>query len=162
MTWALALAYAVHILSTVMWLGAVLSLFDMDRTLPRTPNDPAAWLRGYRTYVRLAWMAAAFLWATGMFQMSKHPLYTGLLDFATPWAKALLLKHVLVLVWMAFLAFQYLVQLPRWERWELAFRAGKAGRPWESLRAEIRRGFRVQQVLALLVLVVTAWLRAQA
>ncbi len=162
MTWTLTLAYAVHILSTVMWLGAVLSLFDIDRTLPQKPDTPEAWLRGYRVYLRLAWMALAFLWATGMFQMSRHPLYTGMLDFSTAWAKALLFKHLLVLVWMAFLGYQQLVQMPRWERWSLAFRAGKTEHPWEKVRREIRRGLRVQQILALFVLVVTAWLRAQA
>ncbi len=159
--WALALAYAVHLLTTVMWLGLVLSLFDLERTLPRQVDAPQSWLRGYRTYLRVAWMALALLWATGMFQMTQHPLYQGTLNFGTPWAKGLLLKHLVVLGWMGYLAYVHLAQMPRWER--AALRAQQMAEPaaWEQAQHALRRSFRVQQVLALLVLVITAWLRAQ-
>ena len=159
--WPLALAYAVHLLSTVMWLGLVLSLFDLERTLPQDPQSPQAWLRGYRLYMRVAWMAGALLWATGMFQMSQHPLYEGTFNFSTPWAKGLLLKHLLVLSWAAYLLYLHLVRLPQWERIGLQVQAGAPMDLWHQTRKALRRSFRVQQILALLILAVTAWLRAQ-
>ncbi len=159
--WSLALAYAVHLLSTVMWLGSVLSLFDLERTLPQDAQSPQSWLRGYRMYMRVAWMAGALLWATGMFQMSQHPLYEGTLNFSTPWAKGLLFKHLLVLSWAAYLLYLQLVRLPQWERIGLEMQRGGSPALWEQTRRALRRSFRVQQILALLILAVTAWLRAQ-
>lgn len=159
--WTLALAYAVHLLSTVMWLGSVLSLFDLERTLARDPQSPQDWLRGYRTYLRLAWMAGALLWATGMFQMSQHPLYEGTLNFSTPWAKGLLLKHILVLLWGGYLLYLQMVQIPRWERIALLVQSSGNMRPWNATHKALRRSFRIQQILALLILAITAWLRAQ-
>lgn len=159
--WFLALAYAIHLLSTVMWLGLVLSLFDLERTLPQDPRSPQAWLRGYRMYMRVAWMAGALLWATGMFQMSQHPLYEGTLNFSTPWAKGLLLKHLLVLFWAGYLLYLHLVRLPQWERIGLRIQTGTSMDLWHQTQQALRRSFRVQQILALLILAITAWLRAQ-
>lgn len=162
--WTLALAYAVHLLSTVMWLGVVLSMFDLERVL-FVPGDAAdVWLRKLRFYLRLAWMAVALLWASGMFQMSHHPLYAGFLQFTNAWARALLVKHLLVFVWMVVLAYLQWVRLPTWERQVLRAQA-KTSEPDEALlrtlRREIMRPFRLQQGLALVILAVTAWLRAQ-
>lgn len=159
--WALALAYAVHLLTTVMWLGLILSLFDLERTLPRDSDTPTSWLRGYRTYMRVSWMALALLWATGMFQMTQHPLYQGTLNFSNPWAQGLLLKHLVVLAWMGYLAYLHLAQLPRWERAALRAQRQQERGIWEQAHRSLRRSFRVQQGLALLILVITGWLRAQ-
>ncbi len=162
-TWLLALAYGIHLVATVVSLGALLSAFDLTRILFLPQQPVPSWIRRYRAFLRLTWMAVALLWATGMFQMTKHPLYQGTLNFSTPWAKGLLFKHILVLAWIVGLAYLQWVRLPAWERWALRLQAGQPAPEGdqEALRRSLIRSLRWQQVLVLAVLVVTAWLRAQ-
>jgi uncharacterized membrane protein len=97
--WALSIAYGLHMLSTVLWIGGLTTLVLIvlpaaERTLDA--KDYAALLESLqRRLDPLGWFCLAVLAATGMFQMSASPQYKGFLAISNPWAVAILMKHLL-------------------------------------------------------------------
>ena len=101
----LTLLYWLHMLATVAWLGSLSGLALIFLPAARKSLDlPTYALLLGRIQPRvqqIGWLSLVILGATGMFQMSANPNYHGFLSIDTPWAKAILTKHLAVLVMVA-------------------------------------------------------------
>jgi putative copper export protein len=100
-TWALALAYAFHLMATVVWVGglALLALVVWPAARSRLgPGPEAGRFLGdvQRRFNPLAWLSLAVLVGTGLMQMTADPNYAGFLQLDSPWAVAILVKHLAV------------------------------------------------------------------
>ncbi|MHB1339576.1 MAG: hypothetical protein ACYCYG_12260 [Bellilinea sp.] len=99
-TLALALAYWLHIIATVMWVGGIMTLSVLvipaaRRTL-ETKDYVALLGRLQEGLQRVGWLSLAVLVGTGMFQMAAHPSYDGLLGITNNWAVAIFIKHLVI------------------------------------------------------------------
>lgn len=96
----LALAYWLHIIATVVWIGGIMSLSLLVIPAARRTLEPNAYAalfgRLQAGLQRIGWLSLAVLFATGMFQMSAHPSYEGLLALTNSWAVAIFAKHIVV------------------------------------------------------------------
>jgi len=98
-TWALAIMYWLHLLATVVWVGglAVMALLVWPALRARLGVGSApVFAELQRRFTPWAWLSLAVLVGTGMFQMTADSNYTGLLQIDSPWATAMLLKHLAV------------------------------------------------------------------
>jgi uncharacterized membrane protein len=96
--WALLLAFWLHMLATVVWLGGLAGLALLVLPAMRRGLDAesfADWLRELnRRLDPIGWFSLGLLTATGLVQMGANPNYEGLLYFGNNWAMAILLKHL--------------------------------------------------------------------
>lgn len=100
-TWALAIAYALHLVATVIWVGglALLALVVWPAARARLGAGPEAGRflsELQRRFNPLAWLSLAVLVGTGLMQMTADPNYDGFLQIDSPWAAAILVKHLAV------------------------------------------------------------------
>lgn len=161
----LALAYWLHMLATVAWLGglsalALLVIPAARKTL--SPESYAGLLGRLQEKISLVgWMSLAVLGGTGMFQMSAAPQYQGLLAIENPWAVAMLSKHIAVLVMVALSAYSTWGLLPAMRRLAILRSAGKvnAAEEQSQMRSE-QLLLTLNLILSVLVLALTAWARA--
>jgi len=99
--WALTLAYWLHMLATVIWIGGLAALTIL--VLPSARN--ALDIRAYANLVGelqrrldpVGWFSLALLVGTGLLQMSANPNYHGFLAIEGRWASAIFFKHLLFL-----------------------------------------------------------------
>lgn len=161
----LAFLYWLHMVATVIWLGGLAALALLVLPLARRHLSAEAQREFYlalqQRLDRLGWAALAVLLATGMFQMSANPYYEGLLTVANPWARAILFKHLAFLGMVGVSAWQSWFLLPELARQSLAQVRGR-GQPerWQQLTARQERLLRLNMVLAVIVLALTALARA--
>ncbi len=105
----LAILFAAHLLSAVVWIGGMIVLAlvvfpGVRRVLgdawfdTTSPHSSAAMLLTEleRRFTPLANLSLIVLIATGMLQMSADENYGGFLEFNNTWAWAMLLKHLAV------------------------------------------------------------------
>ncbi|MHB0967255.1 MAG: CopD family protein [Bellilinea sp.] len=162
----LALAYWLHIVATVTWVGGLIALSVLvipaaRRTLQ--PGDYAALLDRLQAGLqRVGWLSLAVLIATGMFQMSAHPAYEGFLAISNAWSVAILIKHILI--GFMVLAGAYLTWgiMPSLRRMALLRAAGQnldAAKDL-ALRKRESRVLTINLILSILVLLLTAIARA--
>ncbi|TDA67278.1 MAG: hypothetical protein D9V45_02430 [Chloroflexi bacterium] len=162
----LALAYWLHIVATVTWVGGLIALSVLvipaaRRTLQ--PGDYAALFDRLQAGLqRVGWLSLAVLIATGMFQMSAHPAYEGFLAISNAWSVAILIKHILI--GFMVLAGAYLTWgiMPSLRRMALLRAAGQnldAAKDL-ALRKRESRVLTINLILSILVLLLTAIARA--
>ncbi len=116
------------------------------------------------------WLCLAVLAATGMFQMSANSHYGGFLEINSPWAVAILLKHVTIGVMVVVAAAQTGWLLPALQRnaQKMALLRAKGNiLSAERGAAQLRKGQRLETALlwvnlalSVVVLILTAWARA--
>lgn len=158
-TWALALAYWVHLIATVVWVGglALMVLLIWPAALKRPQPETARWLVDLqRRFNPLAWLSLAALMVTGMMQMSADSNYHGLLTIDTAWAGAMLLKHVAVLGMVGFGVWLQWGLQPELARLVLKIERGQPAPELENLRRRELNLLRLNLVCAILVLMFTA------
>lgn len=164
--WALTAVYWVHMVATVVWIGGLATLVILVMPAARKTLEPqafAAFLNSLQKRLDpLGWISLLALGATGLFQMSANPNYSGFLAIDNRWAVAILLKHLVFLVLTGASAYITWGLLPKLQR--LALRAstpGGAGRlaEVESLQRQENRLLRLNLVLALVILALTALAR---
>jgi uncharacterized membrane protein len=162
--WVLALAFWLHMLATVAWIGgltalALIVLPAAHRSLE--VEDYAALLEAIqRRLDPLAWFCLALLAATGMLQMSASPNYLGFLAISNVWAGAILVKHLIFLVMALLSAYQTWGLLPALRRAVmLAKRGGEAGQQVKIQQRELLL-MRLNLVLGVIALALTAVARA--
>ena len=163
---ALALAYWLHILATVTWIGGLMALAVLvipaaRRTLQ--PADYAALLgRLQANLQRVGWLSLAVLAGTGLFQMSAHPAYEGFLAISNAWAVAILIKHLVI--GLMVLAGGYLTWglMPAMQRIALQRAAGVTvdAAKDAGLRKRESQILTLNLVLSIVVLLLTAIARA--
>jgi uncharacterized membrane protein len=162
----LILAYLLHLIATVVWLGglATLTLLVWPAARRRAADDPA--LRGFfsdlrRRFMPITHFSLAVLIFTGLVQMSLDEHYDGLMQISNEWSRAILLKHLAV---GGMIVCGLILQLglhPALERAGLLADAGK-GDPtaYAKLRQREITLTWINAGLGLLVLGFTAWATA--
>ncbi len=162
---ALTVAYWLHMLATVVWIGSLSALALIVLPAARRALDPAVFsLLLVRLQARLqpvAWFSLILLGGTGMFQMSAHPSYGGFLSIDNDWAVAILAKHLVIGLMMVASAYLTWGLLPALQR--TAFlRASGAGVDAGLVARLERREARILYLnlfLSVIVLALTAWAR---
>lgn len=158
--WALSLIYWLHMLATVIWIGslACLSLLVLPAAR-KQPQDEryAAFLSDLqRRLDPLGWVCLLVLVATGMFQMSANPSYSGFLAIDNRWAVAIFAKHVVFFGMTGVSAYMTWGLLPRLQRAALRQSRGLDTPDANRLRQQESLLIRINLVLAMLVLALTA------
>lgn len=163
--WVLSIAYWLHMLATVAWLGGLsamvlLVLPAMQRSL--TAESTSAFLNQLQNRLnRLGWISLTILAATGMFQMSSHPQYQGFLAIENNWATAIFIKHVVISLMVLISAYLTWGLLPALNRLALKRAAGKPVDEGLANRLEKqeKRMLWISLGLAAVILALTAWAR---
>lgn len=162
----LAAAYWLHMLATVAWIGGLASMALIVLPAARKTLDAQAYAaflgRVQERLQQVGWLSLIILGATGMFQMSASPHYEGLLAIVNPWAVAILSKHVAILLMVAVSAYSTWGLMPAMRRMALLRSAGRDVPASESARLAGREmlALRLNLVLSLVVLALTAWARS--
>jgi len=167
---ALTLAYWLHMLATVVWIGGLtaLSLFVLPAAQRHLePAQQVVLLDGLQKRLNpWSWFCLAVLAGTGMFQMSASPYYEGLLAIDNCWAAAILVKHLLFLGMTLLSAYMTWGLLPALQH-ILLRRAALATAQTAEEAAAMRKLLQQQQwilrlnlILGVLVLGLTALARA--
>lgn len=166
--WALILAYWLHMLATVVWIGglAALSIFVLPAARGALEAQAYAKLLGeiQKRLETWGWFCLVVLAATGMLQMSANPNYQGFLALQSRWSVAILVKHILFLGMAGLSAYLTWGLYPRLRRLALqrALRGGEEShgnvKDWEKRQETVL--LRVNLVLGLLILALTAVARA--
>jgi uncharacterized membrane protein len=165
-TWALWLAYWLHMLATVVWIGGLSALAIFVLPAARRALDPpayAAFLTNLQQrFDPLGWFSLAILAATGMFQMSASPSYQGFLAIEDRWAAAILIKHLLFFGMAGLSAYLTWGLMPKIRRMALRRAASGAVDEAEAQRliAQESRLLQLNLLLGVLVLALTAIARA--
>jgi len=164
-SWVLSIAYWLHMLATVAWLGGLsamvlLVLPAMQRSL--TAESTSSFLNQLQNRLnRLGWISLTILAATGMFQMSSHPQYQGFLAIENNWATAIFIKHVVISLMVLITAYLTWGLLPALNRLALKRAAGKPVDEGLANRLEKqeKRMLWISLGLAAVILALTAWAR---
>lgn len=111
----LALAFWLHMLATIVWVGGLALMALVVWPSARTVLGPGPQLNALvrewqRRFNPLAWISLAVLVVTGLMQMTVNPNYEGFLRVENGWAWAILLKHIAV---------GGMVGLGVWQQWGL-------------------------------------------
>ncbi len=163
-TWGLSLAYWLHMLSTVIWIGGLAAMVLL--VLPAAQKSlPAEALAQFleslqRRLDPLGWFCLLLLVGTGLFQMSANPNYGGFLAINTPWAFAILTKHLVFLAMVGVSTYLTWGVLPGMRR--AALRLSKGIESADAARLQRRNAtlLRINLLLAVIVLALTALARA--
>lgn len=160
-TWALALAYWLHLIATVVWVGglALMALVvwpGAQAKLSAGPERGRLLSELNRRFNPLAWISLAVLTGTGLMQMSADPNYDGFLTIDNLWSAMILLKHLAVLGMVGLgAAMQWGVQ-PAIARLALLEERGAAPPELAALRRREARLMRWNLAGGLVVLLLTA------
>ena len=162
--WALSLIYWLHMLATVIWIGslACLSLLVLPaaRKLPQDEHYVTFLSDLQRRLDPLGWVCLLVLVATGMFQMSANPNYSGFLAIDNRWAVAIFVKHVVFFGMTGVSAYLTWGVLPRLKRAALRQSRGLEAPEASRIQHQETLLIRLNLVLATLVLALTAIARA--
>jgi uncharacterized membrane protein len=162
--WALSLAYWLHMLATVVWIGGLAALALLVAPVGRrflNAQAHTAFFDGLQHRLDLAgWMSLAILTGTGMFQMSAHPNYEGFLGINNIWSMAILVKHLLFGLMIVISAYLSWGILPRLRRQAL-LQARSLGAPAtrERLERANLRLLHLNLALGVIILALTALAR---
>jgi uncharacterized membrane protein len=156
----LSLAYALHMLATVVWIGGLLyqSIFLLPEV--RRINEPEiilALLERLRTrFQPVAWLSLAILIGTGLIQMATNPNYAGILAIENTWSKAIFIKHIAIGFMIAIAAYQSFLLYPRLTR-SLMLQMRSKDSPGETLSIGADQGLlRLNIILSISVLLLTS------
>jgi len=164
--WALSFSYWIHMIATVIWLGGLISITFV--ILPfiqkkMTGEEKEKILSSLQNYLNpLGWFCLFILVGTGMFQMSAHPSYQGFLAIDNNWAVALFIKHIFIVFMVIAMGYMTWFVLPGLKRIALKQKLGKEIDHFEVLRYRNQEKLILwtNSILAILVLIFTAWARS--
>lgn len=164
--WVLALMYWLHMLATVTWIGGLVALNFL--VLPAARNvlaDSTTYLalvgRLQKRLQSLGWVALATLVGTGLFQMSAHPSYQGVLVIQNTWSVAIFMKHLAVGLMVLISLYLTWWVMPAMQRLAMLQQAGREVDQVMRRRLQWRERalLWVNMGLSFLVLLLTAWAR---
>jgi uncharacterized membrane protein len=162
----LAITYWLHMVATVVWIGGLATLSLIVLPAARGALEPAAYLnlvsRMQSRLQGLGWFSLVVLGVTGMFQMSSSPFYEGFLAINNGWARAILIKHLVIGLMVLTSAYVTWGLLPALQRTALRRAAGKEVDASQAARLQKRETLllNLNLILSLLVLALTALARA--
>lgn len=163
--WALTLAYWLHMLSTVVWIGSLAALSLLVIPAAQRTLDAPAYLALLEALQRrldpFGWFCLALLVGTGMFQMSASPFYGGVLAINNLWSVAIFIKHGIFLAMVGVSAYFTWWLLPALRRVGLRISQGK-GSPAEQARLQRQNTWllRLNLLLSVFILALTALARS--
>ena len=163
--WALSIAYWLHMLATVLWIGGLAALGLIVLPAARKTLDAPAYadfLMGLQKRLDpLGWFSVIVLLASGMLQMSSSPHYEGFLSIGNLWAGAILIKHLLFGVMLLVSGYLTWGLMPALQRAALLRAKGKASpAETEALQKREILLLRINLILGVLVLLLTAIARS--
>ena len=162
--WALSIAYWLHMLATVLWIGglAALSIIVLPAAKKALkPKDFANFLAGMQKRLDpLGWFSVIVLLVSGMLQMSSSPHYEGLLEIQGIWASSILIKHILFAIMVFISGYITWGLLPALRRAALLQARGKDDQTLQSLQNQEAFFLRLNLFLGVLVLLMTAIARS--
>ena len=163
---ALTIAYWLHMLATVVWIGTLAALALIVIPSARKSLDPSTYsalLAQIQARLQpIGWFCLAVLGVTGMFQMSANPSYDGFLAITNNWTAAILMKHLVIGILVLTSAYMTWVVLPNLQRAALLRAAGKYVEEARinRLAQDESRLLVLNLILSVIVLALTAWARA--
>jgi uncharacterized membrane protein len=162
--WGISLAFWLHMVATVVWIGGLVSLVVIVLPIARKYLDNKDYSllldQLQRRLDPLGWLSLAVLLVTGLFQMSANPNYEGFLTFTNRWAVSILIKHILFALMIAISAYMTWWLVPSLRR--IALLREKAVGTEQAEKLELREVWmlRLNLLLGLLILGLTAVARA--
>lgn len=162
--WALSIAYWLHMLATVLWIGGLTALSLI--VLPAAnkvlnPGDFANLLAAMQKRLDpLAWFSVIVLLASGMLQMSSSPYYEGFLEIQGIWASSILIKHILFAIMVFISGYITWGLLPALRQAALLQAHGRDDHNLQSLQNRETFFLRLNLFLGVLVLLMTAIARS--
>jgi uncharacterized membrane protein len=165
--WLLAASYFLHLIATVVWIGGLATMaLVVWPGIRRAVTDSAAFGRAIEAidarFRPLSNISLAVLILTGFVQMNTSEYYKGLLSVTNVWAGAILLKHISIIGMITVGAVMNFSIQPALRRTALLAANGVATEAEESaLRRRLDRLARINLILGILVLALTAVARAQ-
>ncbi len=162
--WVLSLAFWLHMLATVIWIGGLVALVVIvlpaaQRTLTKASYAQLLGQIQHRLDP-LAWLSLIVLLITGLFQLSANPNYEGFLNFSNRWAITILIKHILFLGMIGISAYLTWGVFPSLRRIALLQAKGLEPEQAEELQRREALLLRINLVLGILILGCTALARA--
>lgn len=161
--WALSLAYWLHMLATVAWLGGLVALVVLVLPLARRILDADNYVVFLEQIQRrldpLGWLSLAVLLATGLFQLSANPSYEGFLSISNRWAVTILIKHILFFGMIAVSAYLTWGVLPSLRRVGMKRAKGIETEEVEKLQKRETLLLRIILILGILILGLTSLAR---
>ena len=165
--WLLAASYFLHLSATVVWIGGLVAMaLVVWPGIRRALTDTAAFARAVESidarFRPLANLSLAVLIITGFVQMNASPNYKGLLSVTNVWAGAILFKHVSIIGMIVVGAVMNFGIQPALKRNALLAANGVPNEAEaNALRRRLDRLARIDLILGVLVLALTAVSRAQ-
>jgi uncharacterized membrane protein len=163
-TWALTIAFWLHMLATVVWIGGLAALSILVLPAARKTLDASAYATLIESIQRrldpLGWLCLLVLVATGLVQMSANPHYQGFLAITNQWAVAILIKHIVFAGMTAVSAYLTWGLLPALRRNALLEARGQTAIGAERMRRQEILLLRLNLILGFLVLALTALARS--
>ncbi len=156
MRW-LAIPYFVHLVTTVIWLGslAMMALLAFPAWREQALQDNQ-WLALQKRLTPWVNGSMALLWITGFVQMTNDAQYAGFMVIDSPWAWAMVAKHVAVIgLTIGGLLMQFRL-LPAMERVLLLQGHNSAEKQLKDVKRRETTLLRVNILLAIAVLFFTA------
>lgn len=155
--WALSIAYWLHMLATVVWIGGLVTLALLVIPLAQRTLDNQAYVKFLNDLQQrldpIGWFSLILLVASGLFQMSASPNYEGFLSISNRWASAILIKHVVFIVMVGVSAYLTWGLLPQLRRNAIRLKKGPDA---EKLQRQNTRLLRLNLIFAVLILALTA------
>mgnify|MGYP001815174241 CR=1 FL=1 len=162
--WALSLAYWLHMLATVIWIGGLCALALLVLPAAHRVLDSSAYA-GLLAAIQkrlnpLAWLSLLVLIATGMFQLSANSNYQGFLTIDNRWSLVMLVKHITFLFMVLTSAYLTWGLLPKIQRAALKKARGNGSPESALLQQREQAIINLNLILGVLILAFTALARA--
>ncbi|MFC1997311.1 CopD family protein [Chloroflexota bacterium] len=162
--WALSIAYWLHMLATVLWIGGLAALSIIVLPAARKALDLGAYadlLAAVQKRIDpLGWFSIIVLLASGILQMSSSPNYEGFLTIRGLWTGSILIKHILFGLMVLVSGYITWGLLPALRRSALLQARGKEDPNADTLQYRETFLLRLNLVLGILVLLLTAIARS--
>lgn len=161
----LTLIYGLHMLATVAWIGglaafAFIILPAAKKGLPVGAYEPF-FIRMSTRLQQIGWFSLVVLIITGLFQMSAHPQYEGILAVNNTWSIAIFAKHIVIGSMVIVSAYVTWILNPAYQRLSLLKSKGALRDEGQLGRLQQREVFALRLMLAIgvIVLLLTALAR---
>ena len=162
--WALSIAYWLHMLATIFWIGGLAALSLIVLPAARKALDSASYADLLTALQKkldpIGWFSVVVLLTSGMLQMSSNPNYEGFLTIRGLWASSILVKHILFGVMVLVSGYITWGLLPALRRAALLQARGTDPADLKNLQKKEVYLMRLNLILGVFVLLLTAIARS--
>jgi len=162
--WALSIAYWLHMLATILWIGGLAALSLIVLPAARKALDATSYADLLTVLQKkldpIGWFSVVVLLVSGMLQMSSNPNYEGFLTIRGLWASSILVKHILFGIMVLVSGYITWGILPALRRAALLQARGKDPADLQNLQKREVFLMRLNLILGVFVLLLTAIARS--